>query len=125
MLSEFFVRCSALRRSGQAGPLGPYVEDVVSVLKKDGYSHETLLQKIHTIHRLSSWMRRRNLRVTALCEERLVEFLSPRERERDSAPTVRFLLEHLRRSGLASVRRTPGRLTPCELVEQRFSDYLA
>lgn len=125
MLSEIFVRPASITRL-QAGPLGPYVEGFASEMKLEGYSFEVIRRRIRIVNRLSLWLKRRRLQASALCEARLDEFLRPRERKRASVPgTVMSLLEHLRRSGVVCRPRPARSLIPSELVERRFSAYLA
>jgi hypothetical protein len=124
MLSEIFVRPTSIARL-QVGPLGPYVEGFASEMKLEGYSFEVIRRRIRIVNRLSLWLKRRRLPVSALCEARLDEFLRPRERKRASVPgTVMSLLEHLRRSSVVCRPRPARSLTPSELVERRFSAYL-
>jgi len=125
MLSEFFVRPKSIAR-WQAGPLGPYIGGFASEMRLEGHPFEVVRIKIRTVSRLSLWLKRRHLSASALCEARLGEFLSPQERRRGGVPgTVISLLEYLRRSGVVRRLRPVRSLTPSELVERRFSEYLS
>jgi site-specific recombinase XerD len=124
MVSEFFVNPKVIARL-QAGPLGPHVGGFAEAMKVAGHPSSVVRIYIRTVARLSRWMKRRRLEVLDLCEARVEEFLRPIERKRAGvAETVTGFVGHLRRGGIVGPPTLKRLLTPSEVVQQDFAQYL-
>ncbi len=127
MTEQFFRTPAALARL-DAGPLGPHMTILASLLSKRGYAKATLRKQLRAVADLSHWLEEQGLRVDDVDEESIFGF----EEHAPRSETVRklravfpVLLEHLREIGAVAPFEAspPGSALDCTLDD--FSQYLA
>jgi integrase/recombinase XerD len=125
MLTEFFVYRGVIEKL-EVGPLAPHIVAFAQAMKEQGYTRSVARIHVRVVARLSKWLRKRKLEAGDLCEARLDEFLRGREGSRPGvACTVRALLAHLRRVGVAAAaKRAATSSSFREVLQRDFIRYL-
>ncbi len=102
MIDQFYspgVKLSHFR----CGPIAAYIDGFAGYLSTQGYATQTARLKIGLVADLSTWLGRRHLDIEDLEEERITEFLKPRNGQlalrRGDRRTLTQLLSHLRSTG--------------------------
>jgi len=126
MTEHWFTDPGVLERL-HSGPLGPHVDSFAALLAEQGYARSTAREHLHAVARLSKWLRRRRLDVSALDEQCIKQFLCRRWRDRSGgreAVALRGFLEHTREAGVvpSQVEQAPN--GPIEELLERYARYL-
>jgi len=113
----------------RSGPLGAHIDGFAVALSEQGYSQSALKVKIRWIDYLNQWIRRRQIVIGNLNEQRIAEFLEYQRRERrirnSDAAALRQLLHYLRDAGLVPKAVPKSDDSEVHPVWEEFARYLA
>jgi len=128
MTGQFFTDPGTLQRL-HAGPLGSYVDAFTARLAEQGYAKFTIKYRLRLVGTLSRWIHGRGFGVRDLDEQTTGKFLQylrrKRRIQRGDEPTLRFLLEHLRQSGVIPTPTPEVDDSELGRIERDFATYLA
>lgn len=127
MIAHFFAPVATVRRM-RCGPLGPYLDRFADELRQQGYSKRTGMEKIGLVADLSRWLDRKKLKIEALDEPRVADFLAARRkrfcRRFSDEPTLVQWLGYLREANLIPTPlATPE--SPKDRLEQEYAQFLS
>lgn len=126
MLENYFTLGKVIA-SHRAGLFGAYIDELVEQLDAEGYKRRTVRSAVAAVQRFGSLMDRHGLRAGDASEKTIGEFCRMRcthtRRRSGEAATLRVLLAHLRRLGIASMPVQPdGGIQ--ERIARDFATYL-
>ena len=128
MTDEFFSSPAALARL-HAGPLGPHMDHLASLLWQKGYAKTTLQKQLRAVAALSQWLKEQALGVEDLDEQSLIRFEEQGSRSVEALRKLRSvfpgLLEHLQEIGVVAPSAPPPPSTALDCALHDFSQYLA
>jgi site-specific recombinase XerD len=101
--------------------LSPHIDELI----KDGYTSETIRERMRLIASFSSWLRVKGLTAADVNTARTMEFLQQRKRRHrhSSGPALRRLLLMLEQTGVIS-EESEQAPTPAGVLTHEFSSYL-
>lgn len=127
MIDSFF-KLQETRDRHREGPLGPYIDDFVDGLQRQGYSRGRLVPMISLVAGFSRWLGRRAIEIRKLSDVRIEGYLRYRRarlktKSGDRAP-LRMILGRLRSAGIVppESRLAPSRI---EVLVEAFREFLA
>jgi site-specific recombinase XerD len=127
MLEKFLADPVVIERR-RAGILGPCLDSFIAASSELGYARTTVREQLRVLGDLEQWLKRRQLRLVAVNEQVLKQFLARRRRQgrlRRSAPrTVHQFLEHLRGKGVVRFPEPSVDKSPLATLGKRYADYL-
>lgn len=111
------------------GPLTPYVESYIELLRERGYSTCSSRQQIRLVFDFSRWLGEQGVAIRQLTADQIACYLRHRTRRRrpnkGDQPALRRFLELLRRTGvLPEERAAPAPKVPVERYTERYASYL-
>jgi site-specific recombinase XerD len=125
---DSFFKFQETRDRYREGPLGPYIDDFVDGLQRQGYAQMRLVPMISLVAGFSRWLGRRAIEIRKLSDVRIDEYLRYRRarykiKAGDRAP-LRMILGRLRSAGVVppQSRPAPG---PIEALVEAFREFLA
>jgi len=128
MSTTVFFAFASTRRRMYAGPLGPYVDELITQLQGQGYARHSIRCKIRVTADFSRWLDKRHLSADVVDADRVQRFLAHRKRTARCALGDTAALQQMAdRLLLKQVTEPPARssaLNERELVEQDFCKHL-
>ena len=128
MIDHFYSHPKVLKRL-HSGPLGSYIDSFAQILMVQGYQTSTAKHKIRIVADLSRWLEQQGLCVKDLDETTLKEYLLYKGRRgsifKIEPPTLRALLEHLRKTGVVAGSVRVDHDSKRSRIQSGFADYLA
>jgi site-specific recombinase XerD len=111
------------------GPLIPYVDSFVELLREQGYGKCSSCQQIRLVFDFSRWLGEKGVAIGQLSVDQNASYLRHRSRHRrpkkGDQSTLRRLLELLRRTGVVPEEcAAPAPKTPAERYTERYASYL-
>src|SRR5437870_5773149 len=111
MLNDIFTRTSVVAKL-EAGPIGPYITDLVSGLQQQRYASHTIQKYLHAADAFGRWLDTQQIALSEVNEELLAQYVSTLERRRvrscprgappHEAVGLTHLLSLLREQGVAA-----------------------
>jgi len=122
---ERYLRNRRLLARIQTEPLGKYLSPHIDELIKEGYTSETIRERMRLIASFSSWLKAKGLTAADVNTARTMEFLQQRKRRHRncSGPALRRLLLMLEQAGVIAPESGHDH-TPAEVLANEFSSYL-
>jgi site-specific recombinase XerD len=125
---DSFFKLQETRDRYREGPLGPYIDDFVDGLQRQGYAQGRLVPMISLVAGFSRWLGRRAMAIPNLSDVRIDEYLRYRRarykiKTGDRAP-LRIILGRLRSAGIVAPEPRPAR-NRIEALAEAFREYLA
>ncbi len=113
--------------SGSSGPLFPYFNSYLTLVKEQGYAAESLYEQVHVLKLFDRWLKRTGREVGHLNESVACEYLQRALKSgygrNAGASTLRRLLKMLRRMGVTPEAKAP-RLNPAEQLVHAYQRFL-
>ncbi len=126
MSAAVFFAFAGTRRRMYQGPLGPHVDEFITLLQEQHYTRHSIRCKIRVIADFSRWLGNSHLGVDAGDAERVHRFLEHRERTSrctsGDLSALRQMADMLSRKGIT--QRAAPSLSERERVEQAFCAHL-
>jgi len=121
-------RCPTTLERLHAGPLGPHMGSLTTLLSEMGYASSTIQDKLRLIAELSHWLAEHSLRVEEVSEARIGEFLAESSRSRElltgKLGLFGVLLASLREAGVVPPQAPKAPESPRGLLLHEFAQYL-
>ncbi len=126
MIDSFF-KLQETRDRYREGPLGPYIDDFVDGLQRQGYAQRRLVPMISLVAGFSRWLGRRATGIRNLSDVRIDEYLRYRRaryksKTGDHAP-LRMILGRLRSAGIVPPEPLPAE-SAAQVLLNSFRDHL-
>ena len=127
-MTHKYYRDSQVLRRLHEGPLGPHIDGFAEYLSQSGYAPFTARYHLRLVGKLSLWLEGEDLKVCALEDQRLEEFLQERRGKRQlragDGAILYTLLEQLGAAGVVRLRKAQPPNSPFDRIERRFTVYL-
>lgn len=123
-----FFAFEGTRRRMYEGPLGPYIDEFISLLREQGYLQHSIRGKVRVIADFSRWLDDQKLGHDDAYRDRLKRFLAYRKCTNCStladAAALREMADLLRRKRLTPTADSSIVLSERRHAEERFRNYL-
>ena len=128
MLEHLFVRTHVVARL-RRGPLGPYLDDLATLLHQHGYARSSLQSYLRTGETFGRWLQGQGYALCEVDEAVLRRYVSGLKRYRSghlpkAAEGLNHLFRFLQRQGVVSQRHVVGSPTPLDQWLAEYDAYL-
>jgi site-specific recombinase XerD len=112
MIEHFFVQTPVVARL-RGGPLGPYLDDLATILHQQGYAPSSIQRCLRTGDLFGRWLHGQDYDVTKIDEAAIQHYVSGLERYRSghlpkAAQGLKHVVELLRQRGIMIDRQPPA-----------------
>lgn len=128
MLEHFFVRSHVIARL-RRGPLGPYMDDLATMLHRQGYAPSSIQSYLRTGDTFGRWLRRHGYIVSELDAAVVQRYVTGLMRYRSghlpkAAEGLNHLLRFLQHQGVMRLWPAASSITPVDLWLAEYATYL-
>src|SRR5262245_61937792 len=81
MFTDIFTRTSVLTKL-EAGPFGPYLPDLVTVLQQQRYATHTIQKYLHSADAFGRWLKTQQVSLSAIDEDTVNRYISTLKRRK-------------------------------------------
>lgn len=133
MLTDIFIRTSVLTKL-EAGPFGPYLPDLVTMLQQQRYAIHTIQKYLHSADAFGRWLKTQQISFSAIDEDTVNRYISSLKRRKvrscphgalpHKAVGLAHLLGLLRQQNIVTSSQPVNAVNPGEKLLSEYDQYL-